>query len=145
MAKEYHDPFDDLFEQMFRSFRPFVSMHTIGTDRKGGEITQHRRPVTDMFETEKEIVATFELPGVEKGDIKLNVEENVLEVKVDKAKEEKSADEYRSTNVSFYRSLTLPSHVKANQVKATYNNGVLEVRIPKVKEVRMKGKAIKIE
>ncbi len=144
---EHYDPIDELFDHMFRSFRPFMSMRMLDHEgeKKSGELMQYRKPVTDLFETDKEVVATFELPGVTKQDIHLNVHEDNIEVKVEKKSEEKKEGSYKSSSFNFYRSMSLPANVNSNDIKATYNNGVLEVRMPKVKEVKIKGKQIKIE
>lgn len=139
------DPLNDLFEQILVSFRPFMSVQRTGQEGKQSDMTQYRRPVTDMFETETEVVATFELPGVEKADIDAQVAENVLTVKVEKSHEEEKEGEYRSPSFGFYKAVQLPKDVEGEKIKATYNNGVLEVKLPKVKAAEKKGKRITVE
>ena len=94
----FWDPFDELermHEEMNRLFRrPLLE------DKKGNELVKFsgfRTPKCNMYETDKSVVATFELPGVEKKDIELNISDDRFEVKVEKKaeKEEKSKGMYR--------------------------------------------------
>jgi len=106
-----------------------------------------RSPLTDLEETDKEVIAKFELPGVEKKDIQLNITENKIEVKVEKKQETKTEKkgfykEERSYK-GFYRAMALPPEVIAEKAKAKYKDGVLEVIIPKA-ETKKKNK-IEIE
>jgi len=94
-----------------------------------------RTPLTDLEETDKEVIARFDVPGVEKKDIQLNVTSNRIEVKVEKKQEAKVEKkgmykEERSYR-GFYRAMMLPSEVVADKAKASYKNGVLEVTMPK--------------
>lgn len=95
----------------------------------------YRQPLADLFETDKEFVATLELPGVDKKDIEVNVLENGVEVKVEKKEEHKHEEKgtYRleRSYAGFYRHIPLPEHADAAKVDASYRNGVLELRIPK--------------
>ncbi|MFH1126843.1 MAG: Hsp20/alpha crystallin family protein [archaeon] len=101
-----------------------------------------REPLTDVKETEKEIIASLEMPGVDKKDIQLNVTEDGLEVKVEQKHEAKEEKEgyirmergYRS----FYRSLPFPSKVIPEKANAKYDKGVLEITIPKINETKKK-------
>ncbi|MEM4255562.1 MAG: Hsp20/alpha crystallin family protein [Candidatus Norongarragalinales archaeon] len=109
------------------------------------------RPFIDSFETEDEIVITAELPGVKKEDVKLKVDENGLSIKVEeksKHEEEKKGKgmHYRAYSARFkgyseYISFSVP--VDAAKAKATFKNGVLEVRIPKA--AKAKGRELHVE
>lgn len=97
-----------------------------------------RIPISDLVETESSVIATFELPGVEKEDIQLNVTEDSIVVKVEK-NIEKEADEkegysYEIRSHSFYSALPLPAEVDADNSNASYKNGILKVEIPKAKK-----------
>ena len=95
-----------------------------------------RSPLTDLEETDKEVIAKFELPGVEKKDIQLNVTPDKIEVKVEKKQEAKVEKKgfYREERSyrGFYRAMALPSEVSAEKAKAKYKDGILEVTLPKV-------------
>ena len=98
------------------------------------------RPFIDSFETEDEVVVTAELPGVKKENVTLKVDENGLSLKV----EEKSGKEterkehginYREYSTRFTghsEYVSFPAKVDASKAKATFKNGVLEVRVPKL-------------
>ncbi|MBI5148543.1 Hsp20/alpha crystallin family protein [Candidatus Pacearchaeota archaeon] len=97
-----------------------------------------RSPLTDLKETDKELIAYLEIPGVEKKDIELNVTKDRLEAKVERTTEKKEEKgdyhvEERSY-VRFYRSMALPHEVLPDQVKANYKDGVLEVVMPKAEK-----------
>lgn len=100
-----------------------------------------RRPFVDIVETDKEIVATAEMPGLEKEDIKINITEDILEISAEKKHEEERKEKnyiYRERRSgSFYRSMGLSATVDPNNAKATYNNGVLEIKAPKT-EIKKK-------
>ena len=93
------------------------------------------RPSMNVAETDKEIEITAELPGLEEGDVQVNVENDILTVKGEKKAEKELKDKnYHTVERSygfFSRSLQLPSGVDADQIKATLSNGVLKVVIPK--------------
>ncbi len=100
-------------------------------------------PLADVKETDKEVIVTMDLPGVEKGDINIFVSEDSLEVKAEQKKvtEEKEEDFYRKerTYSRLERVLKLPAEVKSDEAKASLKDGVLEVYLPKV-EVTIKKK-----
>ncbi len=94
-------------------------------------------PPVDVYETDSEVVVKAELPGVKKEDIDVTIKENAVHIKAEKKeeKEEKTENVYRVER--FYgtveRIVPLPTEVKSEEAKAEYKDGVLEIRIPKVK------------
>ncbi len=106
-----------------------------------------RTSLTDLEETDKEVIAKFELPGVDKKDIQLNITDNRIEVKVEKKQEAKVEKKgfYREERSysGFYRVMALPSEVIPEKAKAKYKDGILEVTIPRI-ESKKKNK-IEIE
>lgn len=103
----------------------------------------------DLYEEKGEIVAKAELPGLTKEDIEVKITENVLTIKGEKKKEEevKEKDYYRSERSygSFMRSLELPREVQAEKIKATFKNGILEVRLPVSEEAKKKEIKVKVD
>lgn len=103
-------------------------------------------PPIDMFEREKELVVKAELPGVAKEDIKISASSDSLTIK-GKISEEKAKDaEYyccERLRGDFARNISLPVTVVPEKVKATYQNGVLEIVMPKAEVVT--GKEIRVE
>lgn len=90
----------------------------------------------EVEEADKEIVVRLELPGMQKEDCQITVDGNVLYVRGEKHAERSSRDStyhvMERAYGSFQRSMTLPCNVHADKAKASYRNGVLTVRLPKV-------------
>jgi HSP20 family protein len=111
-------------------------------------LTLTREPFTDIQETDKEVVLTAEIPGVKKGDIKINATEDAIEISAEsKSEVEEEKEGYVRKERSFgrfYRRYSLPSTVDPDKTKASYKNGVLEVRMPKT-EPKKKGKPVTID
>jgi len=103
--------------------------------------------VLDMHETKDDLVLNFELPGVTDKDVSLSITGDLLTVKGERSfnrdSQGENAHHVERVYSKFERSVRLPMPVQADKVKASYRDGVLEVRLPKVEEV--KPKAIKIE
>jgi HSP20 family protein len=97
-------------------------------------------PDIEMLDRKDEIVVKAEVPGLDKPDIQVSVDGDLLTVKGEKKKETetKKEDYYFSerTYGAFSRSLRLPVEVKADKVTANLNNGVLEVHLPKAEEAK---------
>jgi len=91
-----------------------------------------REPLTDIIEEKERIRVIVELPGVDKEDIQLNVEDNLLDISVDR--------EVRK----FSKQLELPAAVDPDSTSASYKNGVLEVILNKVAPKR-RGRTVKID
>jgi HSP20 family protein len=90
----------------------------------------------DIDEDEKSYHVSAELPGMKEKDIDVSLEENVLTIsgeKGDEKKEKKNGKRYVTERHygSFSRSVTLPRQIKADDVKAEFKDGVLEITIPK--------------
>jgi len=104
-------------------------------------------PVFDMYETKDELVLNVELPGVREKDISLSITGDLLTVKGERAFNQELKDEnyvhLERVYGKFERSIQLPMPVQADRVKATFRDGVLEVKLPKAEEV--KPKDIKID
>ena len=95
-----------------------------------------------MFDTKDAVVLKAELAGMKPDDIQIEVDDNVLTIKGERKFEEK-VDEERYYRVerrfgTFQRSLALPQGVKADEIEATYEDGILEVTVPKAEEEKPK-------
>jgi HSP20 family protein len=106
-------------------------------------------PTVDVYEEKDDVVVKAELPGLEKDEIEVNISDSHLTLKGEKKKEEKieQKDYYRCERSygAFLRSVELPHEVKADKVKASFKNGILEVRLPKTEEAKAKEIKIKVE
>ncbi|HLD06778.1 MAG TPA: Hsp20/alpha crystallin family protein [Candidatus Nanoarchaeia archaeon] len=108
-----------------------------------------RMPRCQLQETEKAVIASFELPGAEKKDIELNVTDTHIEVKVQKKMEkehqENGAYYYQAASQGYYRAVPLPVEVQGSKAEASYRDGVLRVEVPKLKQVERRAKRIEIK
>jgi len=99
-------------------------------------------PAVDVYDEKDEVVVKAELPGMTKDDIEINLTGSALTIKGEKKKQEEVRDHdyYRCERSygSFTRSFELPTEVKGDAVTASFNDGVLEIRLPKSEEGKKK-------
>ena len=104
-------------------------------------------PPLDVYETKDDLVMTVELPGVKEKDVRLSIVGEVLSLRGQRVPNSEVREEnyhrIERWSGSFERHIQLPISVQADKVRATYRDGVLEIRLPKVEEV--KPREIKIE
>jgi HSP20 family protein len=94
-------------------------------------------PTTDIFETEDALTVVMEVPGVGRGAIDINVENDVLkiEAKIDPAKYDGMEPLYTEYNVGhFARSFTLSNKIDRQQISAKLDDGILTLTLKKAKE-----------
>ncbi|KPJ56909.1 hypothetical protein AMJ49_03250 [Parcubacteria bacterium DG_74_2] len=117
--------------------------------RWGRMLQMIRTPRMDIYETDGEVVAEVELPGVDPKNIDVEVKENVLKVeaKGEEKKEEKGKGYYRKElgRRYFKRVVPLPTEAVGEKADATYEEGILKVIIPKAKPKKKEKKKIKIK
>ncbi|MFA4966421.1 MAG: Hsp20/alpha crystallin family protein [Thermoleophilia bacterium] len=99
-------------------------------------------PAVDVFDRQDAVVLKAELAGMDPDDIQIEVEDNVLTIKGERKFEEKVDNEryYRVERRfgSFQRSLALPQGVRADEIGAAYDDGILTVTVPKAEEEKPK-------
>ena len=127
------DPFREMTQLQNRFDRLF--------DAVGGR-QESWLPAVDVFDTQDAVVLKAELAGMNPDDIQIEVEDNVLTIKGERKFEEK-VDEERYYRVerrfgTFQRSLALPQGVKADQIEAAYDEGILTVTVPKAEQEKPK-------
>ena len=129
--EEWERSFDDLFG------RP---LWRLPVEEKGW------MPAVDVFEKADKFVVKAELPGRKEEDVDVSVIGDTLSIKGEKKTETEIKDEnyYRCERSygSFYRSIPIPSNVDANKIEASFEDGVLEVALPKSAEVKPKRIAV---
>jgi HSP20 family protein len=103
-------------------------------------------PAVDVFEKADKFVVKAELPGMKEDDIDVSVVGDTLSIRGEKKTETEIKDEdyYRCERSygSFYRSIPIPSNVDANKIEASFEDGVLEVALPKSAKVKPKKIAV---
>lgn len=135
-----YDPFREMQTMIDRLFDEFPYSRA----RTLSKAEREFYPAIDILETEKEYEVQAELPGVEKGDIDIQINNRVLtikgEKKCEKRSEEKGRRLFERTYGSFERSFSLPENADESQIGAKYENGILRLTIPKSPEIESKKK-----
>jgi HSP20 family protein len=127
------DGIDRFASEMWNAWRPFAS-------------GQSRVPNTDIYEEKGELVMKTELPGIDKKYLDISLEGDRLTIKAEKkaeVKEDATHHVRERYHGQYYRSVTLPYSIKIDNIAATFDNGVLELRLPKAEEVKAKKIEIK--
>ena len=97
-------------------------VETFGNIKKtpeGPKVDEEREPITDIFDEKDEIVVIAEMPGIEESDLKIDLKEDILEIKA------------VSKSRSYRKELLLPVKVLKSDLVHKFTNGILEIRIKK--------------
>jgi HSP20 family protein len=141
------DPFRAFRREMERMFDDVYRGWPFGALAEGEE--RLVSPRIDVSETDGELLVTAELPGMEEKDIDVTLAGNMLIVRGEKKSEsERKAEDYHVMERSFgrfSRTIPVPFEADPDQVKASFKQGVLTVKIPKPAEIKEKSKKIAIE
>jgi HSP20 family protein len=104
---------------------------------------------SDVSETDSEYEISVELPGIDEKDIELGISDGVLTLKAEKkAEREEKKKDYHLTERSYgsvRRSFRIPEGVETDKIKAAFSKGVLEVTLPKTREVKAKQRKIPVK
>jgi HSP20 family protein len=146
MAITRWDPFRDLGILQERMNRVFEDAAGRGWKNDEPSATTSWSPAVDIYETDSEIMVQAELPGIDRKDIALQLENNVLTLKGDRRFEKETNQEnYHRIERSyggFSRAFTIPTVVDEEKIRADYRDGILKIALPKKEQV--KAKQIKI-
>jgi HSP20 family protein len=134
----FFDPFDlfgDVREEMSRRWgqRPLMPRPVL---RPFAQLAEgYWAPRMDVYEKNGQLTVKVELPGVNKEDVKVEIDQGDLVIDGERKTESevKEGDYYRMERAygSFHRRLPIPFDVKTEQIRAAYKDGVLEIQIPK--------------
>lgn len=119
------DVFDRLFNEM-------LSL------QQSGDLKMDFSPSCEVIEEDKHFLMKFDLPGVNKDQVKITIDKDQLTIQAERKEEQKSEDKKKYFSEiaygSYVRTFTLPDVIDEKQVDAKFENGVLSVRIPKVEQ-----------
>lgn len=140
------DPWREM-EDMFDRYTRAVDMPRRGTQQV--MVPGDWSPRVDIAETDNEFIIKAEIPEVKKEDVKVVVDSGVLTVSGERKreKEEKGKKFHRVERYygSFTRSFTLPDNVDEANIKATFNDGMLSLEIPKTEAVKPKAIEVSVD
>jgi HSP20 family protein len=146
---EFFDPFALFRREIDRVFDNFFSDFGNRGARALSNGWQATAPTIDVAESEKEVVITAELPGIDNKDFEVTLSGDLLTIQGEKKSEQehKNGDAYHKERHfgSFSRSIRLPFEVKDEKVDANYDKGVLTVRIPKPADAQRTARRIEVK
>ncbi len=143
------DPFHELGQMRHQIDRYLDNFLGRGLRHDVAAIAGHN-PRMDVYQTENEVVATAELPGIDlKDDIEVRVDSDRLTIRgeIKRSQEHREEDSIYSERYygNFTRAIQLPARVRPDQAKASYKNGVLEIRMQKSEPGQNTGHRIQIQ
>ena len=132
VAHRWNDDIDSLFQGFFRPMRMVEE-----------EATQGLVPRLDVVERDGEFVVQAEMPGIKKEDIEITLEQGVLTISGESQSEKEEKEGERVVRQErrygkYIRSLRLGKDIDDKKVKANYKDGILELTLPKLEEVKPK-------
>ena len=134
------DNFHSEIDTMFDRFRG-------GTTNESG--LQTFLPAVDIAEEKDLFIVKVELPGINKSDVKITVQDDVLTVRGEKKQEkEQKESNYHRVERSygvFQRSFTLPTSIHSERIDAEFKDGLLTINLPKVEEAKPKEIEVKVK
>ncbi|OZG73265.1 heat-shock protein [Hahella sp. CCB-MM4] len=133
----------------FREFEDILDRYnrSIQTAPRNGESNELMRkadwaPAVDVTENKEEYLIKAELPGVNKEDVKVSVEDNILRIQGERHLEKEDQDKKHHRIERFYgsfaRSFQLPENVDEGNIRAEYKDGILTLRLVKVEKAKPK-------
>jgi len=136
-------------EQMDRLFEDFGFGSSFGREFGGlSSIPSLWSPQVEAFERGNQLIVRADLPGLTKDDIDVNITDDAIVLQGERKQESEENDEgrYRSERFygSFYRSIPLPEGVNADEAKATFRNGVLEITMPAPQQAEKRGRRLEV-
>ncbi|PIN79810.1 hypothetical protein COV16_02225 [Candidatus Woesearchaeota archaeon CG10_big_fil_rev_8_21_14_0_10_34_8] len=144
------DQFREMFEEMRRMQHDMdrltrrMTVPVLIKKKKDSDDLRIRSPVTALKETETEVLADIEMPGMNKEDIQINVTPGHIEVAAKQKIEKKTENSYSATERNYYKTFSLPAEINPEKVDASYKNGILHLKLKKVKQLP-KSKQIQIK
>jgi HSP20 family protein len=135
MAITPYRPSTDLFRPLLEDF-----FGPIADGERLGNLM--RAPAADVIEGENEIRVTVEMPGMKSEDLNVDLENNVLTISGEKHEERAEEDKRSTWHLTerryghFSRSFVLPRDVEQDGIRATFENGILNITVPKSERAR---------
>ena len=137
------------FEAVNRLQEEFQQLLQAPFSELGSQFFSVWAPALDVYEEKDHVVVTLEVPGMKKEDFEIALHGDVLSISGERRLDEKrqKAAGYRTERLEgrFQRSVSLPKAVQADQVRASYKDGILTISLPVAEEARPKHIAVSAE
>jgi len=132
----------DRWSNLRDDLNSFFELPVWSSFARGAQLFTGWSPALDLYQSNDNVVAVVELPGIRKEDIEISLHDGTLTISGERKRESSSSGEkaQRSERYigTFRRSIALPTRVDANKVSARYRDGILTVTLPKAEEVKPK-------
>jgi HSP20 family protein len=115
------------------------------TLRRPGQLFTGWSPALDLYQSNDNVIAVIELPGMRKENIDISLHDGTLTISGERKRESTGGEKAERTERyigTFRRSIALPTRVDANKVSATYRDGILTVTLPKAEDAKPKQIAV---
>ena len=139
---EFLTPFDKIFDELMHKQFPAFQ------EEVGVSFNKGSYPKVNVYEYDDRIGIIAEIPGLDKGNVSVEVEENVLTISGDKHGVEDEGAKCITRELkhsSFKRSFNLGDHLNGDDVSATFKDGMLSISVPKVEPELPKKNVVKIK
>jgi HSP20 family protein len=139
------DPFQDLrsAQDEMAQMSPMLA-HALGlhTQQQGSATATAWAPALDISERKDAYLVTVELPGIKPEDLDITMEDGLLTIQGERQFTQESSEQQfhrvERRYGAFRRSITLPAHVMAEGIEASFEDGVLQILVPKMEEAKPK-------
>jgi HSP20 family protein len=132
----------DRWSNLRDELNSFFELPVWSSFARKGQLFTGWSPALDLYQSNDNVIAVVELPGMRKEDIEISLHDGTLTVSGERKRENSSnGDKAERTERyvgTFRRTIALPTRVDAGKVSATYRDGVLTVSLPKAEEVKPK-------
>ena len=147
MSKQWN-PLQDLMhlqDRMNRLFEDVTERRTRVDNETGSDLeTADWYPAADVYGQTDEYLIAIDLPGIDRSTLELTIDDNRLTIKGTRTVRETSTSQTERPGGRFLRTFSVPGSVDQKDIRAAYKDGVLEVRLPKLKEEMAKRIEIKV-
>ncbi len=132
----------DRWSNLRDELNSFFELPVWSSFARTGQLFTGWSPALDLYQSNDNVIAVVELPGMRKEDIEISLHDGTLTISGERKRENSSnGDKAERTERyvgTFRRSIALPTRVDAGKVSATYRDGILTVTLPKAEEAKPK-------
>ncbi len=124
-------------------------MDRMMSDLMGGVTGSGWLPAMDICDMDDAFIVKVDLPGISKENVEITTTENMIRIKGEARREEhterRSCFRHERMAGSFERAVSLPAKIKPDETKASFKDGVLEIRLPKAEKTRREEHRVEVE
>ena len=146
--RRFSEEMDRLLENFGFGARRLAPTFESGLDRFSALGSDMWAPQVEVFERDNQLIVRTDLPGMTKDDVNVEITDDALVIRGERKSEREENEEgyYRSERSygSFYRRIPLPEGTKAEEAKADFRDGVLEIKMPVAERAEQKRRQIEI-